>query len=279
MTSTDSLYPAGSDPRAPEFLLIAGPVKFEDRVGHHDYRAGCTLLADLLARTYAGLATVCDGWPEDEGLLDAARSLIFYSGGGGKQPFLASEQRIARIQERVDAGVGMVMLHQTVSFPRAFAEQAARWLGGVHVPGVSGRGHWWTYHREFPEHPATRGVRPWWIRDGWLNQICFAEGTSGVTPLVWAGRWRRGSRAGGSADVVCWAYERPGGGRSFCFTGLDAHSAWSHAGLRQVIVNGVLWSAGLPVPAAGAPCSIESPALRSYLTPRRPRLLRKLMSA
>ena len=76
--------------------------------------------------------------------------------------------------------------------------------------------------------------------------------------------------------MVCWAYERPEGGRSFCFTGLDAHAAWSVSGVRQLVVNGILWSAGLAVPAAGAPCAVEREALREYLTPRRFRGTKKL---
>jgi hypothetical protein len=88
---------------------------------------------------------------------------------------------------------------------------------------------------------------------------------------VWSGRKHRGSSAGGRADVVAWAFERPRGGRSFCFTGLDAHSAWSVDGVRQLIVNGILWTAGRAIPATGAPCAIPAGALDGYLTPRQPR--------
>jgi len=252
-------------------VLAAGAVKSRDRVGHHDYRGGCALLADLLAQSPGVRAAVArDGWPEDEGLLDSARSLVCYC-GAGKQPFLASVERIERTQGLVDRGMGLVMIHQAVSFPPEFAGRAASWLGGAHVRTRSGRGHWWTRHRDFPAHPATRGVRSWRIRDGWLNGVEFASDAGGVVPLVWAGGRHRGSAAGGSADVVCWAFERPGGGRAFCFSGLDAHSAWSVPGVRQLVVNGILWSAGLPVPAEGAPCSCDAATLAGYLTPRRGR--------
>src|SRR4029077_17495659 len=78
----------------------------------------------------------------------------------------------------------------------------------------------------------------------------------------------RGSSAGGIADVVGWTYDRPDGGRSFCFTGLDAHSAWAAAGVRQLLVNAALWSAGLTVPETGAPCAVDEAALRGCLTRR-----------
>jgi type 1 glutamine amidotransferase len=250
-------------------VLLAGAVTVPDRVGHHDYLAGCMLLASLLGQTPGVRPLVVrDGWPDDEGVFDGARALLVYSGGGRKLAFLQSPQRIARLQQAVDQGVGLVMIHQAVSYPPEHARLASGWIGGAHVAGRSARGHWRTRHCEFPAHPVTRGVAAWTITDGWLNQIQFTEGMRGVTPLVWAGPRHLGSSAGGAADVVAWAYERAGGGRSFCFSGLDAHSAWAAPGVRRLVVNGILWSAGLPVPAAGAPCAADAGTLTSYLTPR-----------
>ena len=252
-----------------DIVLLAGRMKVADKVGHHDYRAGCALLACLLEQT-SGVraAALYDGWPEDERVFETARSLVVYTGGGSKHALFESAQRFERVQELVARGVGMVMVHQAVHYPPEFAGQAMTWIGGAHVPGKSGRGHWHTHHREFPQHQVTRGVRPWKIRDGWLNQIQFVDGMSGVTPLVWSSQRYRGSSEGGTADVVSWTYERPNGGRSFSFTGLDAHSAWSVPPIRQLMVNGILWSAGLPIPEEGAPCAIDAARLDSYLTPR-----------
>ncbi len=255
-----------------EIVLLSGTVKTPARLGHHDYLAGCRVAALLLEQTSGVRVTVVrDGWPEDEGVLDTARSLVVYTRGVAKHPLLESPERIARIQRLVDCGVGLVMLHQAVGCPRELAHQAKTWIGGVYVPGESGRGHWRTRHTEFPTHPVTRGVQPWAITDGWLNEIRFVDGMRGITPLVWSGREYGGSSDGGALDVAAWTYDRPGGGRSFGFTGLDAHSAWSACGVRQLIVNGILWSAGLSVPPEGAPCAADETLLKSYLTPRGPR--------
>jgi hypothetical protein len=260
--------PASASAKA-TIVLLAGHVKVPDRVGHHDYLGGCRLLASLLEQT-PGVSTVVvqNGWPQDEHVLDAARSIVVYSGGSRKLALLGSPHRIERMRGLVDRGVGLVMIHQAVSYPPEHADLAASWIGGAHVAGVSARGHWRTHHRDFPEHPVTRGVEPWQIRDGWLREIRFPDGMRGVTPLIWSGPEHGGSRLGGDADVVGWAYERPGGGRSFCFTGLDAHSAWSAAGVRRLLVNATLWSAELTVPESGAPCAVDPVALGSYLTPR-----------
>jgi len=264
--------PSAHDKRASApvtIVLLAGTLKVPDRVGHHDYLGGCNLLASLLEQTAGVRAIVVrDGWPQEESVFDSARALVVYSGGGRKLALLALPQRTLTIQRLVDRGVGMVMIHQAVSYPPEFAGQAASWIGGAHLAGQSARGHWPARHSEFPCHPVTRGVEAWESRDGWLKEIQFLDSMHGVTPLVWSGREHRGARSGGVADVVSWAYERRDGGRSFCFTGLDAHSAWSAAGLRQLLVNGTLWSAGLPIPATGVPCAVDAAALHGYLTPR-----------
>jgi hypothetical protein len=249
-------------------VLVAGTVKVADRVGHHDYLAGCRLLAFLLGRTASVRAVVVgDGWPTDDHVLDGAAAIVFYTGGVTKHAFRESAERIARLQRALDDGVGLVAIHQAVRYPREFAGRAMSWLGGVHVPDAE-RGHWPTRHEDFPPHPVTRGVGPFAITDGWLNGIRFVEGGRGVTPLVWSSRRHGGSCDGGDAAIVSWTYDRPGGGRSFCFTGVDAHAAWSVAGVRQLIVNGILWSAHVDVPAEGASCAIDEHTANAYLTPR-----------
>ncbi len=252
-----------------KILLIAGETAKVDKVGHHDYIAGCKCLTHVLKQV-GGVTcdSIEDGWPKDESVFTDASSIVLYTDGGGKQAFLESAERIAKIQSLVDAGVGLVMIHQAVDFPDEFEALAKSWLGGVYLKSKSGRGHWDSAHVDFPVHAITRGVEPWKINDGWLNGIEFVEGMKGVTPLVWSGKEYQGSRAGLDRDIVAWAYDRKNHGRSFAFTGLDAHSAWSLPGLRRLMVNGVLWSAGVDIPSEGVACDIEESQLDAMLTPR-----------
>ena len=255
-----------------KIVLVAGQTAKVDKVGHHDYLAGCECLRLLLSQTNGvEVVRVNDGWPTDEATFDGAHSVVFYTDGGGKQAFLSTPQRVAKLQSFVDAGIGVVMIHQALDYPDEFVDQAKSWLGGVYQTGKSARGHWDSEHADFPDHPVTHGVTAWKINDGWLNAIQFVDEMQGVTPLVWSGKDDLASRQGIDTNIVAWTYERPTGGRSFSFTGLDAHSAWELPGMRQLVVNGVLWSAVAKIPVTGAPAEIEKTKLDYLLTPRTPK--------
>lgn len=268
-----TLIPAHANATNPvEVLLIAGEILKKDTPGHHDYIGGVKCLDLLLKQSPQVKTTVVEtGWPSDEAVLDRCRSIVFYMDGGGKQSFFQPTSRWERIQQLAKKGTGIVLIHQAVDFPEEFAEQAKALAGGIYVTKLSGRGHWDSKHVDFPKHPITRGVEPWEINDGWLNKLQFVPQFDRITPLVWSGKEYGGSRAGLDKDIVSFAYERPDGGRSFSFSGLDAHSAWSRQGVRQLMVNGILWSAGLEIPSEGSPCKMSDAELAAVQTPREPK--------
>jgi len=249
-------------------VLLAGEVKEVDRVGHHDYLGGGRLMQCLLDQT-PGVETVLvkDGWPEDEAVFENADALVFYTDGAGKQAYLQSPERVAAVQALVDAGVGITFIHQAVEFSPAFAQQSAEWTGANYTP-LSGRGHWDSEHNSFPDHPVASGVTSWKINDGWLNQFKFSNRGEGITPLVWSGKVHLGSKEGGSRDVVAWTFDRADGGRSFSFSGLDAHSAWELPGVRKIMINGILWTAGFEIPDTGVSVEADKAVVDSFLTPR-----------
>jgi len=252
--------------------LIGDPVRVDDRVGHHDYHASCKLVADLLGRI-AGIEPIVieHGWPQDEKILSGCAGLVFFAGGGGKQGFLRTPGRTHWFAKAVDAGIGLTVIHKAVAFPVEAAAQSLAWLGGSYVPGVSHRGHWSSSHVDQGDHPISSALEPWDASDGWLNNIQFDKASrQNISPLLWSGKRHKGSPRGGDEDIVSWAFERPGGGRTFCFTGLDAHSAWQVAQLRRFLLNGILWSVHQELPTSGVWCEMDSATINSYLSPRQP---------
>jgi type 1 glutamine amidotransferase len=46
-------------------------------------------------------------------------------------------------------------------------------------------------------------------------------------------------------------YERPGGGRSFGFTGGHTHANWGDPNQRKIMLNALLWIAKVDIPKEG----------------------------
>ena len=60
----------------------------------------------------------------------------------------------------------------------------------------------------------------------------------------------------GEPQIVAWAYERPDGGRGFGFTGGHYHRNWGNDDFRKLVLNAILWTAKVEVPAGGVECKV-----------------------
>ena len=264
-----------SDASAAKIVLLAGSPS--NKPGQHEYFAGCALLREWLAAV-PGVAPVmvADGWPKNEAVLDGARAVVFFMDGGPKLPFLTPERK-AKVQALADAGAGFIVLHQAVDCPADLAASFKEWFGAAFQPDIGCRGHWDVKFDSVSSHAVTSGMKPFeLVKDGWLYNLHFAE--KGVTPLL-ASQMPDTSRKtdhakahAGRAETVAWAFERSNGGRSFGFTGCDLHASWAVPEQRRMLVNALLWTAKLPVPAAGAatdsPVDLAKNLDRKIFTPK-----------
>jgi hypothetical protein len=256
-----------ADPGAAKIVLLAG--SFSKGGGEHEYFAGSVILFNVLKQT-PGVAPVlaADGWPKNEKIFENAKAIVFYMDGGGKQPILAPGH-LERIEQLAAKGVGLVHLHQIIDYPKAYTDRLLPLIGGVWVPGAGARGHWDGDFSGFVEHPITRGVAPFKENDGFIYKLKFVDGLKGITPLLRTTPPK--STLKDTEDIVAWAYQRPDAGRSFVFTGCHLQSSWGLEGMRRFVTNGILWSAGLEVPAGGAPVAFDPADLKKYLDPIPPK--------
>jgi hypothetical protein len=256
-----------SDASRSKIVIIAG--SFSKGKGEHEYFAGSALLSKMLQQT-PGVAPVmaAEGWPKNERILEGAKSIVFYMDGGGKQPILAPE-KLELLEKLAARGVGIVHLHQIIDYPKSHTERLLPLIGGVWVPGAGARGHWDGVFESFVEHPITRGVAPFKENDGFIYKLKFVEGMKGITPLLRTSPPNTTLR--GTEDIVSWAYQRPDGGRSFVFTGCHLHESWGLESMRRFVTNGILWSAGLEIPAGGAAVAIGADELKKNLDPLPPK--------
>jgi hypothetical protein len=169
----------------------------------------------------------------------------------------------------------LVLLHQAMDFPKGpDGDKIKGWLGGVFHSDIGSRGHWDMEFKTIPVHEVTRGVKPFAAPgDGWLYNMHFAE--KGAVPLL-VGAVPDKSRSTadskkyvGRDEVIAWAYTRPDGGRGFSFTGADLHKSWAYESQRTLVLNGILWSARLPVPAGGAVAKFDPATLELNLDDKR----------
>ena len=68
--------------------------------------------------------------------------------------------------------------------------------------------------------------------------------------------------------MLAWAVERPDGGRGFGFTGAHAHKNWGDPNFRKLVLNAILWTAKLDVPAEGVESTVTGEELKQNLDPK-----------
>jgi type 1 glutamine amidotransferase len=245
------------DSKLAKIVLIAGPAATKVKSGEHEYFATCALLAKMLRQTEGVFPVVArDGWPTKPETLDGAKAVVLFFEGGDIHSALKGD-RMKELQKLADAGAGIVHLHSTIDFPKDFGDRVRSWSGAAWEKGFGQRAHWIAEFDRFPDHPVCRGVTPFKIDDGWLYKLRFTPEMKGVTPLLRTANPKAKSPQPDAETIVSWTYERPGGGKSFNFTGCHLHESWALDGYRKMIVNGILWSAGKEIPADGARVKLD----------------------
>jgi type 1 glutamine amidotransferase len=167
-------------------------------------------------------------------------------------------------------GTGVVMIHWATEAEKGEpGDKFLEWMGGFCDLDWSVNPHWTPNFKDFPAHPISNGVKPFRVNDEWYYHMRFTDDMKGVTPILSdlppleTLRRKDGARSGnpavrkavesGQSQHVAWAYERPGGGRGFGFTGAHNHVNWQDDNFRRVVLNAILWTAGVEVPQDGCP--------------------------
>jgi type 1 glutamine amidotransferase len=251
------------DPKAIKIVLVAG--RQSHGSGDHEFFAGCAILMKLLAQTpNVAPVMVRDGWPKNEKIFDGAKAVVFYMDGGDNHPIIKKGHKEV-VQKLMDDGVGFVNLHYAVEYPKSQSEHVFDWLGGYYETNFSFNPHWDAELKLTPNHPITRGVNPFKIRDEWYFNIRFAPEDKSVTPILKATppKGTRGEQ--GREEIVAWTHERKNGGRSFGFTGGHTHKNWGDENFRRLVTNAILWTAKVDVPKDGAKVDLDPAELKKNL--------------
>jgi len=253
--------------------------------GDHEFRAGCLLLADALNKVPGIQATVVsNGWPADVSILKSADAILLYADGGDGHPAIKPE-RLKLLDELAAKGVGIGAAHYGVEVPKGDPGLAMlRWTGGYFETFWSVNPHWTANFTALPQHPVTRGVKPFAINDEWYFHMRFPPDMKGVTPILSAvapketmnrgegphsgNPWVRASVAKGEPQHLMWTFERDNGGRGFGFTGGHFHRNWADENFRKVVLNALVWIAQGDVPSEGIASTVSAEQLKANLDPK-----------
>jgi type 1 glutamine amidotransferase len=256
--------------------------------GQHEHRAGCLLLQSCLANVPGLTSVVCtNGWPADEKVFEGAAAVVVYCDGGKGHALLQGE-RLKTIGTLMEKGVGFACLHYAVEPTKESGQKEfLDWMGGAFEIHWSVNPTWIAEFKSIPEHPVTRGVKPFSIRDEWYFHMRFRDGMKGVTPLLSAvptpGTIKRNDGPHennptvrdeverGLVQHMAWVAERPNGGRGLGFTGGHYHENWGDENFRKLVLNGILWIAKMEVPPDGVQSSVTQEQLKANLDPKQRR--------
>lgn len=244
-----------------KILLLATPP--DHPYGTHMYLRGCEILAKCL-RQHAGVeAVACEGWPGDPEVLKGVRAIALYSGPGD---FVLREPHRQQFEELMRGGVGFSALHWGTGAAPDNAEQYKSYLGGYFTPKFGLATTATTVEQILPDDPISCGWSNFDLRDEIYLNPELLPATRAVAKVCVQGP----ADSAPKDQTIAWCYERPGGkgGRSFgCSLG-HFHELFGKEPFRRLLVNGILWTAGIAVPEEGAPCCIEASDLELPPDPR-----------
>jgi type 1 glutamine amidotransferase/cytochrome c2 len=262
-----SLGWGGDAAAAPKRILIIAGKKSHGPEGNgiHDYLWSARLIKVMLENSSAAdqveVEVARDGWPEKQESIEQADSIMIISDGRDgdlyeEAPHLSSPERIELISKQVRRGCGLVTFHFSTFAPDRYAEQILDWVGGYFDWENEGKRDWYSaiqvadtaVELATPTHAVSRGVKPFKMKEEFYFNLRFHPVVGGMVPLL-----RVPSLPGRdeSGKVVAWARERPQGGRGFGTTCGHFYENWRQEEFRRLILNGLVWSTGLDVPATG----------------------------
>jgi len=254
-------------------LFIAGAKSHgPEGNGVHDYAWEARVAAAMLLRSNIGGAlrvrVVTDGWPRDARVLDDADALVLFCDGRDGDHFtealhLAGPARINEVERLMARGCGLSVIHFGTFANQADAPRVLDWLGGYFQwQDDAGRRAWSSaittmecpvepcISAENPNvrHPALNGIAPFTLREEFYHDLTFPVADPAWTPLLSVPSLPAKRERG---TIVAWARERADGGRAFGTTLGHFHANWRQSAYRTFLLNGIAWSAGIPIPKPG----------------------------
>jgi type 1 glutamine amidotransferase len=232
---------------APKKLLLLGQGPDGHPPQTHEYLAGLKVLHKCL-QSVKGLEVTLvhadEPWKDGPELIERADGVVLFLSEGVKWLRHDPRRRDA-LAKMLARGGGVVVLHWAMGTRDASnIEDGIKLLGGCHGGPDRKYKVLETDVQIVGKHPITTGIRDFRVKEEFYYQLKFASPEGSVQPLLKA-------KIEDQPYTVCWAWERPAGGRAFGFSGFHFHDNWHREEYRRLAAQAVLWTMKLPIPAEG----------------------------
>lgn len=237
--------------RSGKIILIGG--RKSHGPGEHDFPNGIPHIQSLLqgAQPFQGAEILAfpGGWPADLDELGGASTLVLYFDGVQQiPPPLLDPQRIAAVQKLMDAGAGLICLHQASTVPPGDTTiPLVEWLGAKRNGMFDRTNESVSLKPLMPSHRVCRGMTNFTYKDEFYPTLLFTRDTKRIVPILGANLPKEAP----AFHILAWAFERPNGGRSFGFTGGHYLASWDQPQIKKMLLNAICWTSGKTVPSEG----------------------------
>lgn len=240
-------YPLNAE-ETPATRILLCYTKPDHPYASHMYEFECGLLAKCLEQTPGVETAIAQDWPTDDAAFDGVTTIVYYSRPAGD--IVLDPQRREKFRALMKDGVGLVCIHWATGSNEKNAPDWLNALGGwFQRPPCGIKTTTSRLTQVDPKHPVSRGWKNYDLHDEFYLDLRFHKDTK---PLLTV-------EVDGKRQVVAWALQRKDSqdGRSFGTTLGHFHENFKIESFRRAIVNGILWTAHVDVPADGAPVKLE----------------------
>jgi type 1 glutamine amidotransferase len=251
-------------PLQAQVLVVVGPSNHPP--GSHEVAAGGRLIEYCVKNMHniPGVhAEVVYEWPKDNAVLASVKTVVFIGDTFPPQRLPETVTILAKLDQMMERGCGIVCLHYATGL---WGEDVTPegdhpllgWLGGYfanktcpHHQGIARVYPAATIAPAAVDHPISRGWKEFTINDEPYIKNYFGNSDNRLADNVTALATSMLPPESPQEEVVAWCVERNDGGRGFGIVMPHFYSNWANEDLRRFILNGIVWSAQLEVPAAG----------------------------
>jgi hypothetical protein len=242
-----------------KLVLLLGQAPDGHPYSTHEYLAGLRIIRKCLDRVdgiHAEIVAADEPFRDGPERMDKADGVVLYLAEGAKWVH-QDATRLAALQRLANRGGGLVGLHWGIGCRDAeYIHEYVNLLGACHG-GPDRKIAVLTTTTEVAavDHPIMTSIPAVTLEDEFYYRLKLTKSDPPVTSLLRA-------RIDGESHMVAWAWERRDQGRSFGFTGLHFHKGWEQMAYRRLVVQGIVWTLKLPIPARGLSVEVSEDDLQ-----------------